>query len=218
MAGPSILRAAHGLAAAGGAILVAETPILDEMRPLDAGRTAEGLALRRRRGRPFRPGNRAASNRGPNLTRVVVQDDVVCNPEDPAERRRARRKANSLAGKRRRELEVSTGGPVSSAVKVELVSWARAVSLADLYDRAGDAVKAIAFAEKASGHGLKAIGIAEREGAGRPKANAFDLDALNRQAEAETNARREVERRAQQRPPAQEEPDADAPRTRIETT
>ncbi len=79
------------------------------------------------------------------------------------------RKAQSLKATRERELSVLTGGPVSSAVKVELVAWARATAWAELYDRAGDATKAAALAEKASGHQLKAIGISEREAMARPR-------------------------------------------------
>ncbi|HEY6461674.1 MAG TPA: hypothetical protein VIY73_16010, partial [Polyangiaceae bacterium] len=135
----------------------------------DASRTEQGLALRRVRGRPFQPGNTAASDRGSSLTRITPHDGALSDPDTPEERRRARRKAASLQRARRRELEVQTGGPVSSAVKVELVAWARATAWAEMYDRAGDAVKAVAFAEKASGHGLKALGIAEREAAARPR-------------------------------------------------
>ena len=174
----SILRSAHGTAAACGAVLVAEAPVLDELPPPNASRTADGLALRRVRGRPFRVGNTAASDRGSSLTRITPHDGAACDPDSPDERRRARRKATSLQGQRRRELEVHTGGPVSSAVRVELVAWARATAWADLYDRAGDHVKAATFAEKASGHGLKALGIAEREAAARPAPLRSAHDAL----------------------------------------
>jgi hypothetical protein len=169
---PSILRAAHGAAADGGAVLVAETPVLDELGPPDAARTAVGLALRSARGRPFQPGNTAASGRGPSLTRIT------CDPSAPEEQQRVHRKAASLKGTRQRELEVQMAGPISSGVKVELVAWARATAWAELYDRAGDATKAAALSEKASGHQLKAIGIAEREALSRQASPGESFAAL----------------------------------------
>lgn len=160
-----IFRSAHGKAAAHGAILVAECPPLDESQPPNASATERGLALRRERGRPFTVGNRAASGRGPSLTRIASA------PDAPEEIRRVHRKAASLKGRRERELSVQCGGPVSSGVKVELVAWARDVAWAEHFDRLGDAIKAAALAEKASGHQLKAIAIAEREAKARPAAN-----------------------------------------------
>jgi hypothetical protein len=74
------------------------------------------------------------------------------------------RKAASLKAKRARELSIQHGGrPLSTGVQMELVHWARACAWAEAYDRAGDALKALQFGEKASGHNLKAIAIAERE-------------------------------------------------------
>ncbi len=70
------------------------------------------------------------------------------------------------------------GGPLSSGVKVELVAWARDVANAERFDRAGDATKASALAERASGHQLKAIGIAEREAAALPPPLRSAHDAL----------------------------------------
>lgn len=154
----SILRSAHGAARAGGAEVVAETPPLDELAPLNPDDTGAALALARRRGRPFQPGNAAAANRGPSLTRIAL------DPSAPEERRRVHRKAATLKARRERELAVQHGGrPVSSAVKVELVHWARNTAWAEFFDRAGDALRAASLAEKASAHQLKAIGIAERE-------------------------------------------------------
>ncbi len=158
---PSILRTAHGAADAGGALLVAETPVLDEMHPLDASHTAAALALRRVRGRPFTKGNVAAADRGPSLTRIAS------DPHTPEEQRRVRRKAASLEGARRRELSVQHGASVSTGCRVELVAWALATAWSSAYYRAGDATKGAALAEKASGHQLKAIAIAEREAASR---------------------------------------------------
>ena len=179
---PSIIRSAHGAAAECGAILVAEQPPLDEFPPPNPSRTADGLALRRVRGRPFQPGNTAASHRGPSLTRITADVDA------PEEHRRVHRKAASLSGQRRRELEVQYGGPLSSGVRVELVAWARNVAWAESFDRAGDPLKAAALSEKASGHHLKAIGIAEREAAARandPEAFRREVEAANREAMGE---------------------------------
>lgn len=158
---PSLARTAHGTADAGGALLVVETPPLDEVHPLNPARTAAGLALARVRGRPFQRGNTAASGRGPSLTRVTVA------PDGSDERRRVGRKAASLKSRRERELRVMHGGWISTAVSVELVAWAWATAWADVFDREGDAVKAAGLREKASGHQLKAIAIAEREAASR---------------------------------------------------
>jgi hypothetical protein len=90
----------------------------------------------------------------------------------PDEHRRVHRKAATLKSRRERELVVlNAGHPVSSAVKTELVAWARDVSWAEHFDRQGEPLKAAALAEKASGHQLKAIGIAERE---RPRTSTTD--------------------------------------------
>jgi hypothetical protein len=162
------LHPAHGTAADGGAVLVAEAVGLREMKPGNAARTEQGIARHRQRGRVGALGNTAAAGRQPSLTRVAPQ------PDAPEERRRVRRKAASLAAWRRRELEEQAGGPVSSHVRVELVAWALATSWADHHDAGGDEVKAAAFREKASSHGLKALGIAEREAAGRPVESSIE--------------------------------------------
>jgi len=155
---PTIIRAAHGLAKDGGAILVAETPPLDEIPPPNLADTEKGLEVRRKRGRPFAKGNSAASNKGPMLTRITI------DPDAPEEVRKIHRRAQTLKAKRERELSVQHGGMIlSTGVKTELISWARAQAWADHYSRLGDAKQALLFAEKASGHNLKAIGIAERE-------------------------------------------------------
>jgi hypothetical protein len=174
MAGPTLIRTAHGTAREGGAELVVETPPLDELGAPDAARTEQGLALAARRGRPFQVGNTAGANRGASLTRITADGGEAIDPDSPDQRHKARRKAQSLVRQRRRELEVQTGGAVSSAVRVELVAWARATAWAELYDRAGDSVRSVAFAEKASGHGLKALGIAEREAAARPRDTSLE--------------------------------------------
>ncbi len=163
---PAILVTAHGAGAS--ALLRAETPDLDELPPLNEADTATGLALAVARGRPFQRGNRAASGRGPSLTRGGA------NPDAPEERQLVERRAATLRGQRRRELAVQHGAPVSSGVLTELVAWARGVSWSDVYYRAGDAVKGAALAEKASAHQLRAIAIAEREARARPQSSAYE--------------------------------------------
>jgi hypothetical protein len=160
---PSIFRKAHGNAKDLGTELVAETPVLDELPPPDPNRTVTALAIRGVRGRPFQKGNTAASGRGASLTRINI------DPDAPEEHRKVHRKATSLQNQRRRELEIQCGGPVSSAVKVEIVAWARATAWAEWLDRSGDYAKAVVLTEKASGHQLKAIAIAEREAQSRPQ-------------------------------------------------
>jgi hypothetical protein len=158
-----ILRKAHGAAADGGSLIVAEDKPLDEYPKPDVARTVTGLTLRRVRGRPFQVGNSAAAGRGPSLSRITI------DPHAPEERQRAARKATSLQRARIRELEVQYGGTLSSGVRTELKAWALDAAAADLWHRAGDDLKAAALNEKASGHQLKAVGLAEREAQARPR-------------------------------------------------
>lgn len=167
---PSILRTAHGRAAQLGALLVAECPPMDEIPPLNGSDSVKGAAVRGPRvGRTgagtFAPGNQAAANRGPSLSQIR------CDPNATEEVRRIKRRAASLKARRERELSVSYGGlPVSVAVKTELVSWASNNAWADHFETQGDIVKASTLREKASGHQLKAIAIADREAKARKEA------------------------------------------------
>lgn len=168
----SLVRSAHGAAAAGGALLVVECPPLDEIDgPSNAGPTSNPAALPPRRGRPFQRGNAAAAGRGSSLTRISAPADA------PEERRKVYRKATSLKRQRERELATLHGGTLSCAVRTELVAWARNVAWAEHYDRAGDPTKAAQLSEKASGHQLKAVALAEREAAARAAA-AGPVDPL----------------------------------------
>lgn len=163
MASPSILRTAHGKGAS--ALRRAETPPLDELSPLNATDTETGLALRKKRGRPFEKGNRAAAGRGPDLTRMGVNLDTT----DDVDRRSALRKAETLRRHRAREMSTMHGGELSSGVHTELASWALAIAFSRLaYDR-GDATQGALLAERASAHQLKAVGLAERETKSRPR-------------------------------------------------
>ena len=158
---PSILRTAHG--AGKDTVLRAEATVLDEIEPLNAGHTATGNAARSRRGKPFAPGNSAGAMKGSSLTRVTE------NPTAPAEQRKIDRKAQTLAAARVREMTVAHGGvKLSSAVRTEVVAWARACAWSDHHYRHGDAKQAARFAELASAHQLRAVGLAQREGAARP--------------------------------------------------
>jgi hypothetical protein len=157
-----ILRSAHGTGA--DALLRAEAPPLDEVPPLNAADTARGIALSAASGRPFTKGNTAAKNRGPSLTRTGVD----LNPPDNV-RRGVQRRAESLRRVRVRELRIAHGGsPLSSAVKAEVASWALAVAWSRFHYDQGDAKQGARFAELASAHQLRAIGVAEREGVARP--------------------------------------------------
>jgi hypothetical protein len=166
VSGPSIIRSAHGTAAAGGAILVAEAPPLDEL-PANAYATAEGLRVRAARGRPFQRGNSAAKGRGPSLTRSGVDPSV-----GDAARRSVARKAESLRRVCVREIAVAAGGDVSSAVRVEIAAWALATAWSrHAYDQ-GDARGGSQLAERASAHMLRATGLADRESRARPASPA----------------------------------------------
>jgi hypothetical protein len=206
--GPSLVRSAHGNAAEGGALLVVECPPLDEVRPPNAAQTEQALALALPAERPFVLGNMAASARGPAAERIPTDDEV--HPDPKEERRRVRRAATSLKNARFLELEVQycfrrpsivveqsdgtkktqpgakvPGQKLSSGVKVELKSWALDNCWADHYDRAGDPAKASNLREKASGHQLKAIAIAEREAAARPRAPVDAMAHIRRLATSE---------------------------------
>ncbi len=83
------------------------------------------------------------------------------------------RRAATLSAARQRELTVQHGGArISTHVRVEVVAWARATAWSDFYFRAGDAKEGARFAELASAHGLRAVGLAEREAKAQPKGAA----------------------------------------------
>jgi hypothetical protein len=167
MTGPSILRTAHGTAARGGAVVVAEAPVLDEVPPLSAADAERGCAVAARVGKPFARGNTAGSLRGSALTRAG--QDLHA----PEEQRKVDRRAARLSAVRQRELRVAHGGgKLSSQVCTEVVAWARCIAWSDHFFRSGDAKQGAAFAEKASAHGLRAVGLAAREGAARPATEA----------------------------------------------
>lgn len=174
----SILNPAHGTAAEGGAILVAEDVPLDERPPLNAADTAEGLAETKRRGKPFTRGNKAAQNRKPGLCMLGVPLDTA----DPRYRS-AMRKANSYRQRRVRETAVACGGYLGAGPAAMFASSARALAASTvLYTLAGEALAAgrtaeasslftaaAGLGEKARSQELTAVGLAEREAKARPK-------------------------------------------------
>jgi hypothetical protein len=166
----NLIRTAHG--AGTSSLLRVEAPALDEITNTTSNDTVNGLAVAKFNGRPFVKGNKAAQDRGPSLTRGGV------DPDAPESRRAIERKASSLKLRRMREMKVAHGGYLSTAVLTELVAWSRAVAWADHYYRIGDANKGAAIADKASTHQLRAIAIAEREMAARPKAPFDPLAAF----------------------------------------
>lgn len=170
MASPSILRAAHGTGSS--ALLRAENPPLDEIPPTSAADTEEGLRVRAARGRPFERGNRAGANRGASLTRSGVDLDA---PDEV--RRGIQRRAETLRRQRAREMSVAHGGEVSSAVRVEVASWALATAWSRHFYDQGDAAQGGLAAERASAHQLRAVGLAEREAKAKPK-KSVDYEAL----------------------------------------
>lgn len=68
-----LLRAGHGQ---GSNAPHVELPWKDQ-KPPDAARTATNVAERKRRGKPFQKGNRAAANRVPTLALLGVRSDGV---------------------------------------------------------------------------------------------------------------------------------------------
>jgi hypothetical protein len=173
---PSILRAAHGAAATLGALLVSETPPLDEVPPPNAEDTERGLALAKKRGRPFQADNTAGANRKPALALLGVEIDAA----DPRYRK-ALRKASSYRQRRIRELAMQHGGTLGAGPSAMLASSALALAASRmLYELAGESldaelfVRAAKLADSARAQELTAVALAEREAASRPRANAID--------------------------------------------
>jgi hypothetical protein len=173
----SILRTAHGTAARNGAMLVAETPPIDEVKLPTAESTTVGLAVRKLRGRPFAKGNRAGADHGPSLARLP--SETTRPKKKPtraeAERRRVQNRAKALERARVRELTIQSTPagatsfvPLSSGVRVELSLWALAVAWSRFHYEQGDSTKGAQLAERASAHHMKAIAYAERDRAAHP--------------------------------------------------
>lgn len=74
-----------------------------------------------------------------------------------------------MKAKRERELSIQHRGlTLSSAVRTELVAWARNTAWSEHYARKGDPMKSASLSEKASSHSLREIAIAQREADAAP--------------------------------------------------
>jgi hypothetical protein len=172
--GPSLLRAAHGKGA--DAILRAELPPLDEMRPVDAEVTAQGNAVLDARGRPFQRGNTAAKGRKPGLASMGLPIDSA----DPRYRK-ALRKAKNYMIRRTRELAAQGGGTLGAGPSAMLSNAALALAASRvLYELAAETLdpalfkQAASLADSARQQELTAVGLAEREAAARPKVDRIE--------------------------------------------
>lgn len=173
--GPSITRKAHGNGAK--ALLRAETPALDELRPLNAADAERGNAVVNARGKPFERGNKAGANRKPGLA-------LLGSPVDSADPRyrRALRKAKSYMRRRATELAVQHGGTLGAGPSAMLANSALALAASRvLYELASETLdpdllsKAAALADKSRQQELTAVALAEREGVtNRGKRNPID--------------------------------------------
>lgn len=174
---PSLERTAHGKGAS--ALVRIERPPVEEFGPLNAADTAHGLALAKRRGRPFVAGNAAAVGRKPSLCLL----GVPLEGSDPRYRA-AMRKANAYRQRRVREIAVSHGGVVGAGPCAMLAAAARAMAASIvLHELAGEAlatganddatklfVAAAQLADKARGQELTAEALADRDAKARARA------------------------------------------------
>ena len=106
---------------------------------------------------------------------------------------------------------------VAAMLAAEAWQWAAAEYANELGAETGDAdhfKTGATLAAQAKQQAAAAWELSSREAAARPK-DAVDLDAVNRQAAAETAARREQETRAHRRGPEPEADDDESPRTRV---
>lgn len=161
------LREGHGQGA--GRPHIEVLPPDEHVTP-NAAETAANLAERRRRGRPFEPGNRAAAGRRPKLALLGVTVDAT-DPRYALALRRAgryrRRRCSELA---------AVHGYVSAGVSSLIASAALALCasryLYELAAETGDAdtlKRASALSNDARQNELAAWELASREAAGRPK-------------------------------------------------
>ena len=168
---PDFLRTAHGAGA--DALLRAETPPLDEIPAPNAAHTEQGLALAAARGRPFQPGNAAASNRKPAMARAGLEVPGA-DPRWQSFERQGRR----WAQRRCREMAVAHGGYLGCGPSSMIASAGLALASSRFAYAVGAASGDIAtlkqaaqLADSARQQELTAVALAERECATR-KANA----------------------------------------------
>jgi hypothetical protein len=160
------IRAGHG---DGAGTPHVEVPLKD-MRPANADDTATNLADRKRRGKPFEPGNRAAEGRKPVLALLAVSADVVPEPS-----RRDLKRADRYRQRRVREVRIVHGYAdagtcaVLGSAALVLASQRQVAALAfqsgdpTLHKLAAD------LAEKHSQLEIKASFMAKDAAAARPK-------------------------------------------------
>lgn len=197
----SLIVPAHGKGAT--ALVRVERPKLADLQPQYAEDTDRGLAVARRRGRPFQTGNRAAENKQPSLARLGVEIPPEDDGDDgsaPSLNRKALRKAENLRRRLGRDMRVAYGGEIGAGPSAVLGAAARAYAAALIvYQRALDASAACDAAgaaklfatastldERAKQAQLTAIALAEREKAardGQPK-NDDDLAVFRKSGAA----------------------------------
>jgi hypothetical protein len=166
---PKIIVPAHGTGAP--ALLRAQTPVLDELPPLNADDARQGNDAVNAKGRPFQRGNRAGANRRPGLALLGTPVDNA----DP-KYRRALRKAKALMVRRQGELAVQHGGKLGAGPSSMLCSAALALAASRvLYEVASVTLDPATFlqaarlADSARQQELTAVGLAERESEARPR-------------------------------------------------
>lgn len=185
---PSILRTAHGSAAA--KLLVTERPPIDELGTATANPAANeaGTEALAGLGRVGEPGNSAASTRKTKLARV---NDVPAkaHPDWPKYHRQARQ----YAKRRIHEMTVASGGSLGSAPCMMLARaatlWAQSACLADMAAETLDAetmLRSARLGDSARQMELTAIAVAEREAQANTES---DSDRVRRER-LETAARR----------------------------
>jgi hypothetical protein len=186
------VRNGHG---AGEGTPHVEIPLKDQ-RPANAEQTALNLAERKRRGKPFQKGNKAAKGRAPTLALLGVQADTV-----PAPSRADLRKADRY--RRRAVCELASAHGHASARTCAIVGSAALVlasqrQVAALAFQTGDpALHKLAadLAEKHSQLEIKAAFVCKDDAAGRPDPALAAME----QAKADFQ-RRLLERQAQPTP------------------
>ncbi len=175
------LRAAHGTGA--NALVRVESQPVDELPPLNARDTAEGVASATLRGRPFQRGNSAARGRRPALASSA---GIPLDAADP-DYKRALGWARRYRRRRCSELARDHGGSLSSGVCGMITSSALDMAasryLAAKAAENGDPalmVQASRLAQSSRQLELTALELASREAAARPKAPFDPLAAFRR--------------------------------------
>ncbi|HET7542006.1 MAG TPA: hypothetical protein VFK05_19170 [Polyangiaceae bacterium] len=169
------IRPGHGDGANGYHV---EVPLKD-LQPANAADTEAGLTERKRRGRPFQDGNRAAEGRKPMLALLGIAADEVPEPA-----RKDLKRAERYRQRRVREVGCAHGGFCDSGTGAVLGSAALVLAsqrqVAAMAFKTGDpALHKLAtdLAEKHSQLEIKASFMAKDSAASRPK-QTTGLDRL----------------------------------------